>query len=272
MKTLVIKPKKAFSLEDIKEVWRYKELLFFFVWRDIKVRYKQTTIGIFWAVIQPFVAMVIFSVLFGKLAGIPSDGIPYPIFVYTGLILWQFFSAALSDSANVLIANASIITKVYFPRLILPIADTATKLVDLFFSGIVLVFILFYYHYTPHLAGIILFPFLLFITFLLAVGGGLILSSINIKYRDVRYAVPYFMQMLMFVTPVIYPASLAGKYAWVIGLNPMAGIIKMARGSLLGTAPVDWGVLFISLLAGLVLFSIGVYFFKKTERYFADIV
>lgn len=272
MKTLVIKPKKTFSLEDIKEVWRYKELLYFFVWRDIKVRYKQTTIGILWAVIQPFIAMVVFSVLFGKLAKIPSDGIPYPIFVYTGLILWQFFSSALSDSANVLISNASIITKVYFPRLILPIADTATKLVDLFFSGIVLIFILFYYHYVPHLAGIILFPVLLFITFLTAVGGGLILSAINIKYRDVRYVIPYFMQILMFITPVIYPASLAGKYAWLLSFNPMAGILQTARGSLLGTEPVNWGLLGISFVAGSILFVIGVYLFKKTERYFADIV
>jgi len=272
MAITIIKPKKIFSLEDIKEVWRYKELLFFFVWRDIKVRYKQTTIGILWAVIQPFVAMVIFSVLFGKLAGIPSDGIPYPIFVYSGLILWQFFSSSLSDSAAVLVSNAPIITKVYFPRLILPIADTATKLVDLFFSGIVLVFILFYYHYAPHLLGILLFPLLLFITFMTAVGGGLILSSINIKYRDVRYAIPYIMQMLMFVTPVIYPASLAGKYSWLLSFNPMAGIIKIARNSLLGTGGVNWLLLGLSFLAGLLMFCIGVYFFKKTERYFADIV
>ncbi|MBU6390322.1 ABC transporter permease [Patescibacteria group bacterium] len=271
-RALVIKPKKTWSLDDFKEIWRYRELLFFFVWRDIKVRYKQTAIGILWAVIQPFITMVVFSVFFGTLAKIPSEGIPYPIFVYTGILFWQFFSSSLGDSANTLITNASLVTKVYFPRLIIPIADTATKLVDLFFASIVLLFIMIYYHYTPHLMGILLAPLLLLISFLGAVGAGLILSAINVKYRDVRYALPFFIQILLFVTPVIYPPSIAGKYSWILAINPMTGVLKAARGSLLGTEPVNWALLGLSFVAVSILFFVGVALFKRTERYFADIV
>ncbi len=268
----IIKPKKVWSLDDIREIWQYRELMFFFVWRDIKVRYKQTVIGILWAIIQPFITMAVFSVFFGKLAGIPSDGIPYPIFVYVGLLFWQFFSGSLGETANTLIGNASIITKVYFPRLILPIADTATKLVDMFFASIILVGLMFYYGYTPHLVGILLIPILLFISFLIAVGGGLILASVNVKYRDIRYALPFFLQILLFLTPVIYPGSIAGKYSWLMALNPMTGVIKAARNGILGVAPVNWLLLFLSFLGALLVFAIGVIVFKKTERYFADIV
>jgi lipopolysaccharide transport system permease protein len=268
----VIKPKKTFSLADFKEIWRYKELLYFFVWRDLKVRYKQTVVGIGWAIFQPFITMVVFSIFFGKLAKMPSEGIPYPVFAYTGLIFWQFFSSALSDSANTLIGNASIVTKVYFPRLILPLADTSTKLTDLFFSSIVLFFIMIYYGYTPNLLGIVMIPLLLLITFLGSVGGGLILSAINIKYRDVRYVLPFFIQMLLFVTPVIYPPSIAGKYAWILTLNPMTGVITNARAALLGTQSINWSLLGLSFVTVSIIFTIGIYVFKKTERYFADIV
>ena len=272
MAITVIKPKKTFSLEDIKEVWRYKELLYFFVWRDIKVRYKQTIVGIGWAVFQPFMTMVVFSVFFGKLVGVPSDGIPYPIFVYTGLLFLQLFSSALSDTSNSLISNSAIITKVYFPRIILPLADTANKFVDLFFASLALIFLMFYYGYIPNLSGLLLIPVLIAITSATAVGGGLVLASINVKYRDVRYVMPFFMQLLLFLTPVIYPSSIAGKYAWLLSFNPMTGVIKAARSGLLGTAPVGWYSLGASALAATVLLTAGIYFFKKTERYFADIV
>ena len=268
----VIKPKKTFSLEDFKEVWRYKELLYFFVWRDLKVRYKQTIVGIGWAVFQPFMTMVVFSVFFGKLIQVPSDGIPYPIFVYTGLLFWQLFSSALGDTSNSLIANASIVTKVYFPRIILPLADTANKFVDLFFASLALIYLVFHYGYVPQLSGILLIPVLLIITSATAVGAGLMLASINVKYRDVRYILPFFMQLLLFLTPVIYPASIAGKYAWLLSLNPMTGVIKAARAGLLGTGPIGWYSLAISSVAALVLLTAGIFFFKKTERYFADIV
>ena len=272
MALTIIKPKKTFSLEDFKEVWRYKELLYFFVWRDIKVRYKQTIVGIGWAVFQPFVTMVVFTVIFGKLAKIPSDGIPYPIFVYTGLLFWQLFASTLSDTSNSLVANASIVTKVYFPRILLPLADVCNKFVDFFFASLVFIYLMFHYGYVPHLLGIMILPILLLITSLGAVGGGLVLASINVKYRDVRYVLPFFMQLLLFVTPVIYPSSIAGKYAWIMSLNPMTGVIQAARAGLLGTGPVGWQALFISMAIALMLFIAGAFFFKKTERYFADIV
>lgn len=268
----IIKPKKKLSWDDAQEVWRYRELLYFFTWRDLKVRYKQTAIGVLWAVFQPFMTMVVFSVFFGKLAKIPSEGIPYPIFVYVGLLFWQFFSTALSETSNTLIANQSIVTKIYFPRLILPLSSVLTKLVDFFIAAVILVGLMAYYGWMPHWHGIVLLPFLLFIAFMASSGAGLILASINVKYRDVRYALPFFIQILLFVTPVIYPASIAGKYAWILALNPMSGVIQAARASLLGTQSVDWVLLGLACIITTILFIVGVLSFKKTERYFADII
>jgi lipopolysaccharide transport system permease protein len=270
--TIVIRPKKMFRLSDITELWKYKELLYFFAWRDLKVRYKQTAIGAAWAIFQPFITMVVFSVFFGGLAKIPSDNVPYPIFVYVGLLFWQFFSSALSDTSMTLISNQAIITKVYFPRLILPISSVITKLVDFIIAAIILVGLMFYYGYMPHLTGFLIIPLLLIITFMASVGGGLFLAAINVKYRDIRYALPFFIQILLFVTPVIYPASIAGKYSFWLALNPMMGVIQNARAALLGTAPINWTLIGISFLACLILMVVGVYVFKKVERYFADIV
>lgn len=271
MKT-VIKPKKTFTWNDIRELWQYRELMYFFTWRDLKVRYKQTAVGVAWAIFQPFTTMVVFSIFFGKLAKMPSDGIPYPIFVYVGLLIWQFFSGALSETSNCLITNQSIVTKVYFPRLILPIASVLTKMVDFFVASIILIGMMFYYHFTPHLIGLLILPFLLFISFLAAVGGGLFLASINVKYRDVRYILPFFIQILMFLTPVIYPASIAGKYSWILAINPMTGVIKAAHAAILGTTPINWELLFISFIVTIIMFIIGLITFKKTERYFADVI
>jgi lipopolysaccharide transport system permease protein len=256
----------------LREVWQYKELLYFFTWRDFKVRYKQTAIGVLWAVFQPFMTMVVFTVFFGGLLKVPSDGVPYPIFVYTGLLFWQFFSTALSDTSNVLIANQAIITKVYFPRLILPLASVATKLVDFGIASIILIGMMAYYGYMPHLSGLLILPLLLIITFMASVGGGLFLAAVNVKYRDVRYALPFFIQILMFVTPVIYPASIAGKYSYLLALNPMTGVIQAARAALLGTTPINWILITDSFLATAVVLVIGVVYFKKVERYFADII
>jgi len=216
--------------------------------------------------------MIIFSVFFGNLLKVPSDGVPYPIFVYTGLLFWQFFSGALSDTSNTLITNQAIVTKVYFPRLVLPLSAVFTQLVDFAVASVMLVFLMFYYHYTPNLAGLLVLPLLVFITFLASVGGGLFLASINVKYRDVRYILPFFIQILLFLTPVIYPSSIAGKYAWILAINPMTGVIKAARAALLGTEPINWFLLLISFIGVLILMVIGVYFFKKTERYFADVI
>lgn len=271
-KITVIKPKKTLSLQDFKEIWNFRELLYFFSWRDIKVRYKQTAIGALWAIFQPLITMVVFSIFFGKLANIPSDGVPYPIFVYVGLLFWQFFSTALSDTSNTLIANQSIITKVYFPRLTLPISAVVTKFVDFAIASIILVGLMVYYSYLPNLAGLLLLPLLAFITFMAAVGLGLFLAAINVKYRDVRYALPFFIQILLFISPVIYPASIAGNYSWILALNPMTGVIQTARAAVLGATPINWLLLSTSFVVCLIMLIIGVLYFKKVERYFADII
>lgn len=268
----VIKPKKLFSFSDLKEIWEYRELLYFFTWRDLKVRYKQTAIGVLWAILQPFITMVVFTVFFGGLLKISSDGVPYPIFVYTGLLFWQFFSSALTDTSNVLITNQSIITKVYFPRLLLPLSSVMTKFIDFAFASIILVGMMFYYGYTPNLLGLLIIPLLLIITFMASVGLGLFLASINVKYRDVRYALPFFIQILMFITPVIYPAGIAGKYSWILAFNPMMGVIQSARAALLGTTVLNWTLVSISLFATFIFMLFGIYTFKKTERYFADLI
>lgn len=272
METTVIRPRKTFSLKDIKELWQYRELLYFFTWRDLKVRYKQTFIGVAWAIFQPFITMVVFSVFFGGLAKMPSDGVPYPIFVYVGLLFWQFFSSALSETSGCLISNQSIITKVYFPRLILPISGVITKFVDFLIATLILVGLMFYYGYMPHISGLLILPLLLLITFMASVGLGLFLASINVKYRDVRYALPFFIQIMLFLTPVIYPASIAGKYSFLLAINPMMGVIQSARAAILGTAPINWLLIEISLVATFVLLVFGIYVFKKTERFFADII
>jgi lipopolysaccharide transport system permease protein len=270
--TTVIRPKKTISLQDFREIWSHRELLYFFTWRDFKVRYKQTFIGIIWALFQPIVSMIVFSLFFGKLAGVPSDNVPYPIFVFVGLLFWQFFSDALSDTSNSLVSNQAIITKVYFPRLILPISTVATKLVDFGIAAIVLIGLMFYYHFIPSLEGILLLPLLLLIAFMAALGGGLFLASINVKYRDVRYILPFFIQILLFVTPVIYPASIAGKYSWILAFNPMSGVIQTARAAFLHTAPINWLLITISAAASILILAVGTLVFKKTEKYFADII
>jgi lipopolysaccharide transport system permease protein len=273
MNTLIIKPKKTFNLgEDLKEIVRYKGLLYFLTWRDLKVRYKQTAMGVLWVIFQPFITMVVFNVFFGTFLKIPSDNVPYPIFVYTGLLFWQFFAESLSGISGSLLSNQHIITKIYFPRLIIPISITITKLIDFFVASLVLVGLMIYYHYTPSLAGILIIPFLILIAFASSLGLGLLFASINVKYRDVKYILPFFIQILMFVTPVIYPASIVGHYSKILALNPMTGVINTARAGLLGTTPINWLLLALSILACFVLLAIGLIYFKKTEKYFADII
>ena len=270
--TLIIRPKKVLSWSDAVELWKYRELLYFFTWRDLKVRYKQTAIGILWAIFQPFITMVVFTFFFGQLAQIPSDGVPYPIFVYVGLLFWQFFSGALTATSGSLTNNQTIVTKIYFPRLILPITSVITQLVDFAVAALILVGMMFFYGFTPHLSGLFILPLLLLIAFMASVGLGLILSAINVKYRDVRYALPFFIQILLFVTPVIYPASILGKYSYIMALNPMTGVIQSARAALLGTTPINWLLVFISLGSTFLIMIVGIVVFKKVERYFADII
>jgi lipopolysaccharide transport system permease protein len=271
-KITIIKPHQTFTFDQLKEIWEYRELMYFFTWRDLKVRYKQTVIGVAWAVFQPLISMIVFSIFFGYLAKMPSDGIPYPIFVFVGLLLWQFFSGALSQVSGCLIGNKAIITKVYFPRIILPISSVITKFVDFVIASFILVALMFYYGYTPNLSGLLILPLLVIITFMAALGLGLFLASLNVKYRDVGYVLPFFIQLMMFLAPVIYPASLTGIWSWFLAMNPMTGVIKAARAALLGNFPINWELLGISALTCFLFFIFGLYYFNKTEKYFADIV
>ena len=270
---IVIKPQKGWIGVNIKELWLYRELFYIFVWRDIKVRYKQTAIGILWAVLQPFLMMVIFSVVFGKLAKIPSNDIPYPVFVFAGLLFWNYFSTAITGASNVLVEQENMIKKIYFPRLILPISSSLTPLVDFCIAFIVLIGLMIYYRYMPNIIGIITIPLLLVFTFISASGIGFFLSAINVKYRDIRHALPFFIQILLFITPVIYPANIIDvKYQWLLALNPMTGIIEAVRSLLFQNTPVNFSLFLISIISGIILFTFGIFYFRKTERFFADIV
>lgn len=269
---LIIKPARGLPSINIKELIQHKELFYFLAWKDIKVRYKQTVLGVFWAVLQPFLIMVVFSVFFGRVVGISSGDIPYPIFVYTGLLFWNYFSNSLSSASGSLVGNQSIIQKIYFPRLIMPISSTMVFLVDFFFAGLIFIGLMFYYHFTPTFIGILLIIPCLLITFLASSGLGLAFSAINVKYRDIRYALPFFIQILIFLTPVIYPTSILGKYQWLFYLNPMSGVIETMRTGLLGSGEINWALFTSSILLSILLFFFGILYFKKSERFFADII
>jgi lipopolysaccharide transport system permease protein len=270
--TTVIRARPPSLVSDLRELWGSRELLLFFAWRDLKIRYKQTAVGILWAVFQPLITMVVFTVFFGHFAGIPSDNIPYPVFVYAGLLFWQLFSATVLQASNSLVANQNLLTKVYFPRIILPLSSVLSNLVDFAIASVILVGLMIYYGYMPSFEGFLLFPLLVIITAIFAVGLGLFLSSLNVKYRDVKYVLPFFIQILMFLTPVIYPPSILGDFSWILALNPMTGVIKAARGALFTVPPVNWVLLGISALAALIVLAIGFWYFKRTERYFADLI
>jgi len=268
----IIEPKKGWVPLDLKETWAYREILYFLTKRDIKVRYKQTVLGGLWAIIQPFFTMVVFTIFFGRLAKVPSDGIPYPIFVYVGLLPWTYFANALSASGNSLVGSANLITKVYFPRSIIPTSASLAGLLDFFIAMFVLSAMMIYYQFVPSV-GIILFPFLVGLTFLCAVGVGLWLSALNVQYRDIRYVIPFLIQLWMFVSPVIYPVSIVGeKYQWLLALNPMGGVIEAYRASLLGHMPIDWPLLGLSSAMILLILITGLFYFRRMERVFADVV
>ena len=268
----IIEPSKGWVPIDLKEFWKYRELFYFLTKRDIQVRYKQTVLGGLWAIIQPVFTMVVFTLFFGRLAKMPSDGIPYPIFVYAGLLPWTYFANALSASGNSLVGSANLITKVYFPRLIIPASSSLAGLLDFFIAMLVLVAMMIYYHFVPGV-GILLFPILVGLTFLCAVGVGLWLSALNVQYRDIRYVIPFIIQLWMFVSPVIYPVSMVKeKYQWLMALNPMGGVINAYRASILGHLPIDWFLFGISTSIIFALFISGLYYFRRMEKTFADVV
>lgn len=269
----IIKPKNKWWQFDSKEIWQFRDLFYFFTWRDVKVKYKQTVIGALWAVFQPFVTMIIFTIFFGKLANMPSDNIPYPIFVYTGLLFWTLFSTSLAQTSNSFIENEKIVTKIYFPRIILPVSSIITNIVDFFVAFFILIGMMVYYHYTPSLLGLLLLPLLIVMTIFSTLGIGLFFASLNVKYRDIRFILPFFIQLLLFITPVIYPASIVSeKYRWILGLNPMTGVIDAARAGMLGNKPIDFVLLGVSLASMAVYCILGYFYFKKVERYFADVI
>lgn len=267
----VIKPSRKLSIINFREVWQYRELLFSLVKRDIQVRYRQTVIGGAWAIMQPFTTMIVFSFFFGKLAGISGGGVPYPIFSYAGLILWTYFTGALTAASNSMVASSSLITKVYFPRIIIPIAATITPLIDYAVASIVLVVMLVYFQITPPLIVLAL-PITVLLTWFLTMGMSFWLSSLNVKYRDIGFILPFFIQLLLFVTPVIYPSSIAPNFKNLLYLNPMTGVMDAHRNMILGSLPVDWVSICISTILILLIFFSGSVYFKRVERYFADII
>lgn len=271
-KTTIVPPSGLLNL-DVKELWDYKELFYVFAWRDIKVRYKQTALGILWVIIQPLISTFIFTILFGRLAKIPSNEIPYPIFVLIGLIFWGYFSNSLTRSSQSFIENQRMIQKIYFPRIILPLSTLVTSFVDFLVGLVILIPILLFYGYLPTFSSVFVIPFSILIATLSASGLGLIFASLNVIYRDVRYVLPFFIQLLIFVAPVVYPVSIIGeRYRSLMYLNPMSGVIEMARSVLTGSSAQAYGPLIISFISSVVLFFVGVMVFNRYERIFADIL
>ncbi len=269
---LRIQPLKGWTPVRLHELWEYRELLYFLVWRDIKVRYKQTILGGLWAIIQPFTTMVVFSLFFGKLGKMPSDNIPYPIFCYAALVPWTFFANGLTQSSESLIGNANLIRKVYFPRLTIPIAAVLSGIVDFGLAFIVMLGMMLYYGVVPGF-NLIWLPLFLLLTLVCSLGVGLWLSALNLKYRDVRYVVPFLTQLWLFITPIAYPSSiLPARWQLVYGLNPMAGVVKGFRWALLGNTPAPGPIIIASSLASLLILIGGVFYFRSMERTFADLV
>ncbi|UCC54145.1 MAG: ABC transporter permease [Anaerolineaceae bacterium] len=256
---------------NIGDVWEHRQLLYFLIWRDIKVRYKQTFFGAAWAIFEPFITMVVFSIFFGGLAGVPSDGIPYPIWSYTGLVPWTLFATGLAKSSNSLVGNSDILRKVYFPRLILPTTSVLSGVIDFFIAFLVLVGMMLFFGFTPTI-NVVFLPLFLFLVLITALGSGLWLSPLNVRYRDVRFVVPLLIRVWMFATPVVYPSSLLSQpWQTLYGLNPMVGVIEGFRWALLGTDP-PGSMILLSTLVTLVVFVGGVFYFRRMEDTFADVV
>ena len=268
---VVIQPSKRLSLLSLKDIWAYRELLFFLTWRDVKVRYKQTALGAAWAILQPLFMMIIFTIFFGRLAGVALAGIPYPLFALAGLVPWTFFSNAITASGNSLVGSANLITKVYFPRLIVPAAAMLAGLVDFLLAFMLLVLLMFYYRVTLT-AQILFLPVLVILTALFSLGVGTWMSALNVKYRDVRFALPFLIQLWLFVSSVIVPStSLPQKWRWLLMLNPMSGIIEGYRSALFGL-PFDWPALGVASVLTIVTLVYAIFAFGRVERSFADII
>jgi len=269
----LIESRSSWQALNLSEIWRYRELLFFFAWRDVKIKYKQTVLGVTWTVLQPVATMVVMTVLFGRLVGLEGQtgGIPYPVFVFAGLLPWNLFAECLGGASNSVVNSGHIITKIYFPRLLVPIAAVGANLVNFAISLTVLFGLMLYYRLMPG-PEVLLLPILLGLLVMASLSVGILLSAVNVAYRDVRHMLPFVVQMGMFLTPVIYPVTIIPEqYRWLLALNPMAGIVSGFRYCLLGQ-PVDWGMLLVSVLTIVTAFMASVYIFRRIESRFADII
>ncbi|MFA5114063.1 MAG: ABC transporter permease [Candidatus Margulisiibacteriota bacterium] len=267
----IIKPQHGWLMVDPRELWRFRETLYYFVWRDIKVRYKQTVLGFAWAILQPLLMMLIFSIFLGRIVRMSSHGIPYPVFSYAGLLPWTFFSNGVNQATSSLVSSANLINKVYFPRLLIPVAAIISGVIDFLLAFTVLLGMMVVYR-IPLTGDIVWLPFFLLLAVVTSVGIGLWLTALNIMFRDVRYIVPFLLQLGMFATPVIYPSSLLPRsLRWLLGFNPMAGVVEGFRWSLLGIKYVPGPLIWISVLISLVILVTGVFFFRRMEKFFADV-
>lgn len=268
-----IEPSRGWVSLKLRELWEYRELLYFLTWRDIKVRYKQTVLGAAWAIIQPFFTMVVFSLFFGRLAGVPSDDVPYPIFSYAALVPWTFFANALGQASNSLVGSANMIKKVYFPRLVVPIASTLSGVVDFFLAFVVLLGMMLFFGIMPTV-NVVWLPFFLLLALVTSLGVGLWLSAMNVQFRDVRYIIPFLTQFWLFATPIAYPSSLIENPVLraIYGLNPMVGVVEGFRWALLGVETRPGPMVFVSALAAFGLLISGMFYFRRMEKTFADVV
>jgi lipopolysaccharide transport system permease protein len=269
---LKIRPTRGWVPLNLKEIWEYRELFYFFAWRDIKLRYKQTVLGVAWALIQPVFTMIVFSIFFGKLAKIPSEGIPYPLFVYAALIPWTFFANGLNLASNSLVSNANLVKKVYFPRLIVPVSSVLSGIVDYLISFTVLLAMMLYYGIYPSAEGLLWIPFFMTLTFITAVGVGFWASALNAEYRDIRHVMPFVIQFWLFATPVAYSSNLLEEpWKTLYGLNPMVGVIEGSRWALLQTGELPCcSMIWASALVSLLIFISGAFYFRRMERHLAD--
>ena len=275
---LIIDARGAVLPFSLSELWAYHELLYFLIWRDVKVRYKQTLLGAAWAILQPLMTAAVFTLFFGRLAGIPADGLPYPLFSYTGLLAWTFFAQGVTQAANSLVGSANLITKVYFPRMVAPLAAVLGGVLDLAVASPVLIAMMWYFGIWPS-AGLLAVPALLLLALIATSGAGLWLAALNVEYRDVRFVIPFFVQLLLFLTPVIYPASKAapslhrfGVPQWVWGLNPMAGVVEGMRWALLQAPTRPGALIAASTVSAMLLFFSGALYFRRVERSIADVI
>jgi lipopolysaccharide transport system permease protein len=258
--------------ESLSEIWRYRELLYFFAWRDIKVRYRQAALGIAWAILQPLFTMAIFTLFFGRLARIPSDGVPYPLFSYCALVPWTYFSTVLAFAGNSLVGNATLVTKVYFPRILLPVSAAVAGLLDFLMGSVLLIVLMAYYHVRPSW-GLFLLPVAILVMILLAAGSSMFVAALNVRYLDVKYVLPFLIQILLFVTPIIYPPyMIPARFRAVVALNPCSGMVEGFRACLFPGHSPDIALIGTSTAVAVAIFAIGAAYFHRAERTFADVI